>query len=164
MTLTRERLMEVVNYNADLGTFTNVIARSPRMIVGSIAGGIRKNGYYRIAIDGKRYYAHRLAWLYVHGVWPADEIDHINGNRSDNRIENLRAADRRQNLGNQRRLSRNTSGYKGVSWCKARNLWVANIQKNGKLKHLGRFPSAEAAHQAYSSAAKEYFGEFANEG
>jgi len=108
----------------------------------------------------KRYLQHRLVWLYVHGRWPKDQIDHINGNRSDNRLCNLREATCSQNLMNARAHSHNTSGLKGA--CKHEpGYWSSVIRVNGKNKYLGRFKSPEEAHAVYASAAKKYFGEFA---
>ena len=101
-------------------------------------------GYRLIRIEGRLYKEHRLAWLIHHGVWPKDQIDHINGDRLDNRMCNLREATGSENQQNTRR--------KGVSFDTARGLWAAYITVNRKRKHLGRFPSKDAADAAYGAA------------
>ena len=100
----------------------------------------------------------------MHGSFPEDMIDHINGSKGDNRIENLRQATRSQNLANQKINSVNTSGLKGVSWRKDRNKWHTQIRVSGKLKHLGYYIDKHEAHVAYCKAADKYHGEFANYG
>lgn len=110
--LTQSKLHELFFYNADTGIFTN---KSNRFI-GKQAGTLQKRGYSTIGIDGKRYYAHRLAWLYKNGELPSNEIDHINGVKSDNRIDNLRLATRSQNASNRPIQSNNTSGHIGITW------------------------------------------------
>ena len=121
---------------------------------GSPCGG----GYRVIVIDRVPYYAHRLAWLYVHGEHPNGQIDHINGVGADNRITNLRQCSRRENAHNMRR--RNTSGFKGVSRCSSRK-WRAQIRLSGRRIHLGRYDTAEEAGRAYDAAARLHFGAFA---
>lgn len=161
MTLTADELKEVLSYDPDTGVFCNRVRRSTNAAPGSIAGGMRVGGYERISIQGRRYYSHRLAWLYVYGRWPDGEIDHANGIRNDNRICNLRVASRSQNLQNQRIRDANTSGYKGVSLCKIKSKWKSQIGINGKMVWLGWFETAEAAHAAYVKAAHRLHGEFA---
>jgi len=119
------------------------------------------NGYVRIGFRGTRYLAHRLAWFYVHGRFPRFCIDHVNGDRADNRICNLREATRSQNLWNVPLKAANTSGYKGVSWDRTRNKFQAKVTVHGKQIHLGRFDSAAEAYQVYCAAAKKYHGDFA---
>jgi HNH endonuclease len=87
--LTAERLRERLHYDAETGVFTRRVGSSNAR-AGDVAGSVHSTGYVRISIDGGKYTAHCLAWFYVHGVWPSDQIDHINRNRSDNRIANLR--------------------------------------------------------------------------
>jgi hypothetical protein len=119
-----------------------------------------RKGYMTGAINGKRFKAHRVAWAIHHGEWPKDKIDHVNGDKSDNRIENLREADNPQNGFNRGKNSNNTSGYKGVCWHKASNTWVAKIKAHGKWYHLGYFDDPEIAHEAYVSKSKELHGRF----
>ena len=121
------------------------------------------NGYVRIRINEKQYLAHRLVFLMHHGHLP-QEIDHIDGNQSNNAIENLRPATHSQNLCNRGKQKNNTSGFKGVSWHKNKGRWIGRIRINGKLNHLGYFDTAEQAHEAYCQAAKQHHNEFANLG
>jgi hypothetical protein len=166
--LTAARVREVLEYSPETGTFKwcqEMCAGrgSGRALVkaGDIAGGMRSNGYLAIAIDGRRYAAHRLAWLYVHGRWPAATIDHANGDPLDNRIVNLREATQQQNNCNSRKAKHNSSGFKGVSFEKRRRVFEAYISVNNRKVTLGRFPTAEEAHRAYCAAAEKLRGEFA---
>jgi hypothetical protein len=112
-------------------------------------------------IRGRRFQAHRLAWLYVYGEWPNGAIDHINRDPGDNRISNLRLATPTQNNANRARPACNTSGVKGVSWIGKSRKWQAQITVHGRQKYLGRFSEKDLAVQAYRKAASAYFGEFA---
>lgn len=160
--LTQSRLRELLHYDPETGFFTRALTTTGiRPKVGDVAGGVNCRGYWQIRIDGERYKAHRLAWLYMTGDWPKEQIDHINMDRSDNRFANLREATNIQNCANQRRPVNNTSGLKGVCWNKRLSKWKSQIRVNGKLHHLGYFDTAEAAHESYIDAAKKYFGEFA---
>lgn len=116
-------------------------------------------GYFCGGILGKVFLAHRVAWAVYYGEWPREEIDHINGDRKDNRISNLREASRLENSRNAARRSDNSSGLKGVGVHKGQ--WRARMRIDGKSRHLGYFPTPEAAHAAYCEAAKKYHGEFA---
>jgi len=121
---------------------------------GAVAGYVGNDGYVRIRASGTRFLAHRLAWFYVHGTWPVGEIDHINGDRSDNRIANLRDVSRLTNRQNMRRAQAdNRSGLLGVSL--ANNRCKASIRSGGKNHHLGYFSSPEAAHAAYVAAKRQ---------
>ena len=153
--LTHDRLREVLNYDADTGVFTWRIKLNRKVVVGSEAGSLKPKGYVSIRIDGHPYYAHRLAWCYVYGSWPPEEIDHINGDRADNRIANLRAATRKQNMEN-RAHSIGASGYRGVCWLEANQKWRASITHNGKNLYLGLFGTAEEASAVYKKAAAIY--------
>lgn len=129
---------------------------------GDEAGSPAKGGYAAVRVGGRANLAsHRIAWFLHHGHWPLQYIDHVNGDRLDNRIENLRLATKSQNAANSKRQSNNTSGIKGVSYNAERSCWQAGICLNKKRKHLGRFSTKEAAAQAYASAAQRLFGEFA---
>ena len=118
-------------------------------------------GYMVGTIFGGRYLAHRVAWAIHYGKWPEDQIDHINGNRSDNRIVNLRESTQQENCCNMPKKSDNTSGYKGVWRYRDGVRWQCAIRHMGKTKHLGLFESAKEAHNAYCQAAQKYHGEFA---
>jgi hypothetical protein len=152
--LERERLLAVLRYDAATGLFFNLVHRSSRAPIGANAGSKGRNGYRYISIDGRSYLAHRLAWLYVNGEWPSEQVDHVNGDRGDNRIANLRLATPSENGQNRKRpLSSNRVGLLGVFVDKGR--FVARICANGRTKHLGTFDSAEAAHEAYLLAKQE---------
>lgn len=155
--LTVERLRSVVQYDADSGVFTwREGGRGRFKRAGAAAGTVSHYGYLIIMMDGKRHMAHRLAWLWVHGAWPLNEIDHINGVRDDNRIVNLRDVTRAINRQNMRKArSDSKSGVLGVSWSKSSRCWVANLQTNGKLQQVGKSSSIEEARQAYLKAKRE---------
>lgn len=162
MTLTHARLTQLFHYDPDTGLFSWKISTAICVKVGGIAGSETERGYVRIMIGNKHYKAHRLAWFYVTGEWPSDQIDHINGNRSDNRFANLREASHAENVRNRGLQVNNTSGFKGVHFLKCTGRWRSYITVNSKKKHLGYFDTAEEAHAAYCKAAEKYHGEFAN--
>lgn len=159
--LTQARLKELLSYNSDTGEFVWRVSHRGPHPAGRRAGSDKGNGYWQIIIGGRNYLAHRLAWLYAHGEFPPDQLDHINGNRSDNRLVNLRPATPAQNTRNAKLWSSSTSGLKGVSYDKRADKWRANITVNYKQKFLGRFSTAEEAHAAYVKAAEAMHGEFA---
>ena len=153
--ITSDRLRELVIYNPITGVFVRRKKTAPRINVGDVAG-TKSNGYLVACLDSKVYLCHRLAWLYSFKEWPENQIDHINGNRSDNRICNLRAVNMSENGKNQRMHSTNTSGRVGVSWSKMAGKWQAAINANKKAKHLGFFASFEAAVSARELAEIKY--------
>jgi hypothetical protein len=162
MTLTPEQLRSMLSYDPETGEFIWMVKPNGRVNAGVIAGSILNNrGYRLIGIHGRRLLAHRLAWLYTFGRWPSSEIDHINGNRRDNRISNLREASKSENQSNRGPNKNNTSGFKGVKFHKKTSKWQAQITKDRKRYNLGLFHTPEAAHVAYESAAKKFYGEFA---
>lgn len=148
------QLCERLNYHPDTGVFTWV--RS-----GKVAGSLRPSGYIAINLNKKLYQAHRLAWLYVYGSWPKTHIDHINCDRQDNRIVNLRDATPSQNIANSRLSAANKTGFKGVSFDKRKGLFRAVLGKNGRQIFLGYFTKPDEAHKAYVKAAQTEHGEFA---
>ena len=149
----QQRLRELLDYDAETGRFVWRQANK-RVKAGAVAGYVGNDGYVRIRASGTRFLAHRLAWFYVHGTWPTGEIDHINGDRSDNRIANLRDVSRLTNRQNMRRAQAdNRSGLLGVSL--ANNRCKASIRSGGKNHHLGYFASPEAAHAAYVAAKRQ---------
>ena len=153
--LTVERLRVVLDYDPNTGLFWWK-ARGKGRNFDNPAGWHRERGYRCIEIDWEQYRAHRLAWLFVHGEWPPDQIDHINGVKDDNRIANLRAANNSQNQINT--PGRSASGCRGV--CKSGQKWSAAISVIGKMKWLGTFDTKEEAAAAYGAAAENLHGEF----
>lgn len=158
--ITIERLKEVLDYDPNSGIFTWRVSVS-NVRAGNVAGSIEPNGYVRIEIDRRGYRAHVLAWLYMTGKWPHEQIDHINTEKADNRFCNFREATKAQNIANSKRRSDNTSGRKGVSWHRKSKKWVAWICVDGKSIYLGIFAKLDDAAQAYGEAAEKHFGEFA---
>lgn len=145
------RLPVGLTYDPETGTFRH--SRGHR--AGRIAGTVTKRGYIQLVIDGRTFLAHRVAWFFGFGEWPAREIDHINGCKSDNRLANLREVDHALNMENYRRpRSDSTSGYLGVSKAR-RGRFQSKIQVSGKTKFLGLFDTAHEAHQAYLAAKRE---------
>lgn len=170
--ITQSELKFIINYDHESGEFTwrNPHKQGPAK-VGAKAGTIKwcgsigsKRPYLYIHFGRKWYRAHRLAWLYMTGEWPDDQIDHINTDTLDNRFCNLRQATQRQNNYNQNINSKNTSGVKGVSWGKTRNLWMARTKIDGKAVNLGRFSTIEAAEKKVREAREKWHKEFHNHG
>jgi hypothetical protein len=159
--LTAERLRELLHYDPNTGEFRWRVAKKG-MYAGTVAGCHNRygDGYRLIGIDGRLYREHRLAWLYMTGAWPTHEIDHINGDRVDNRFCNLQEATPTENRRNSRKRVNNTSGYKGVSWDSTKGLWKARITVGRKEKFLGRFSSPERAYIAYIFATWDHHGDF----
>lgn len=140
---------ELFDYDQATGVLKWRISTGQRAQAGDIAGTVDGNGYLAVGLFAKRYLAHRLAWVYVHGEWP-NIIDHRNGEKQDNRIDNLRDVSHLENNQNQRRAQRkNKSGYLGVSFHKNRGKWIAQIAKNGKSAYIGCYDTPEEAHVAY---------------
>jgi len=147
-TLTAERLRELLDYNQETGVFTRLVRTAQRVRVGDTAGCKDTHGYLLIMIDRRPYKAHRLAWLHVHGVLPASQIDHIDGNPANNRISNLRDVSCSVNQQN-RKLAQNGNklGVLGVS--RHGNKFRTRIVTDGKMRHIGVFDTPELAHAAY---------------
>jgi hypothetical protein len=161
--ITIDRLKEVLDYDPQTGIFTWKVRTAKRTIVGDTAGCPNKKGYIYIRIDTVNYRANVLAWFYVTGQWPSDQIDHENCKRGDNRFSNLREATCTNNAHNRPMRKTNTSGYTGVFWRKGTRRWQAKIMINRKYIHLGCFDEAPDAARAYKEAAKKYHGEFFNQ-
>jgi len=158
--MTHEELKTWLNYDIKTGCFTWKKKPSRRVCIGDIAGTLDTDGYRKIKVMGKVIRSHRLAWFYVPGFFPEQELDHINRIRSDNRIENLRLASRSENAKNKEKSKANTSGFKGVSQQKKTGKWVAHIKINGKNKHIGTFESPKRASIAYLIASHFHHKEF----
>jgi hypothetical protein len=154
--LTQARLKELLHYDPETGIFTWRVRLSNRTPAGAIAGSDSGRGYLRLTIDKRDYRAHRLAFLYMTGDFPPEDVDHINGVRDDNRWVNLRPATRSENLHNQAGPRRdNTSGFLGVCWHKQRQKWWAQITLNGRQHTLGFFDDPAVAHATYLKAKDE---------
>jgi len=152
--VTAERLRELLTYDPKTGFFSWRVSRGSAKEK-SEAGRKNSHGYIEISIDSRFYKAHRLAWMHVYGEWPVEQLDHINGIRTDNRLANLREATNAQNGQNQAMYSHNTSGHPGVSWCRTYGKWKAKIHAAGKLHHLGYFHKVEDAVAARAKAKSE---------
>lgn len=168
--ITAERLRELMVYDPDTG----IMKRRKALTgghgkIGTVVGSLRvKDGYIQVKVDNRMYLMHRLAWLYVYGVWPEEFLDHINAVKSDNRIANLREATRSQNGANRPAQANNASGIKGIYRVKRHGkklLWRAQIYQSGdgpkKLIFLGEFDCLGRAKAAYNTKARELYGEFA---
>ncbi len=162
--ITHEQLKKLLNYDSETGVFTwRVLRPGPKAKVGAVAGSISNKGRRMIQLKGRLYTAARVAWFYVHGVWPEDQIDHVNGNRLDDRFINLREATNRDNCRNRGTRCDNTSGHKGVHWIKHCKKWQARVVVNEIRTSLGLFTNIEDAVAAYKEAAKASYGEFYRE-
>jgi hypothetical protein len=151
--ISQAQLKSILFYDADSGLFTRLTNRG-RFKAGTVCGSVNnRDGYLRIAINGKMYLAHRLAMLFMNGEFPSFDTDHINRIRTDNRFSNLREATRSQNMQNQERaLSNGKSGFLGVTKHKPSGKWLAQIRVNGKHKTVGKYDNIEDAHSAYLAA------------
>jgi hypothetical protein len=157
--ISAELVRSLFLYDPESGIFTRRTPAGNGLLPGSPAGSIDPRGYVNIMISQRRYMAHRLAWLYVHGRFPVQDIDHVNMIRSDNRLSNIRECTRSQNRANTRATRSNTSGYKGVTQNGSR--WQAQIEVDGKSIYLGLFQTPKQASVAYAAEAVRQFGEFA---
>lgn len=155
--LSHGRLTQALSYDSATGVFRwKEVRRGP---VGRVAGHLNTNGHRQIKLDGLYWIAHRIAWFYVHGVWPENEIDHKDLNKDNNAIENLREATHVENCNNRKASPKtNKSGYKGVSLQHGR--WHAQIKRKGKCYHLGLYDDPAEAHAVYVAASQKFHGEF----
>lgn len=157
MNLLQEELNSILAYDPLTGILTWKDNRS-NMIQGSVAGSVNSAGYKTITINSKTFRVQRIIWIMMFGYIPNDFfIDHVNGNKIDNRLENLRLATNSQNQQNRPAPKNNSSGYRGVTWHKQMNKWMARISHHGKRKNIGFFDSAEDAYKAYKNEAKKIF-------
>lgn len=159
--ITQEFLKSLFHYDSSTGVFKRLSRCGNKIPALSIAGTLN-HGYIRIRINGHKYAAHRLAWLYVNGHFPDCEIDHINRNPSDNRIDNLRLASHSENIRNIGMKSNNTSGFKGVTLHKRTGKWRATCRLNGKNHSLGLHSTKEEASAAFIEFNRLHYGEFFN--
>jgi hypothetical protein len=177
--LTVLHLYMVLNYFPETGVFqwkertlvlANMLGIDPVSLkmwntryADKIAGSINDKGYLVVRIAGHACKLHRAAWMMTHGVWPEHDIDHINGDKSDNRIKNLRAVSRAENMKNKPIYRQNSSGITGVGWHRVTGKWAAKIRVNGKDIHLGVFETVELAEQT-RKAAEIHYGFHKNHG
>ena len=157
--ITQQFLKEYFKY-CD-GQLVWIKSRNNRVKIGQPAGTRSNSGYIQIQLKGKIYYEHRLIWLYNQGKWPKDQLDHINGVRDDNRIENLREATIQQNNFNKKSYGK-TSAYKGVSWSKRDKKWRAAYGHKGKVYHVGLYETEIEAAGAYRRATEHLHKDYAN--
>ena len=154
--LTQKRLMELLDYNPETGVFRWRVPRTNRVKPGQVAGYRNNLGYVSVVVDGKGYLAHRLAWLYIHGYFPENEIDHIDRNPNNNRIANLREVSRQCNLRNCKKRIDNQSGITGVGWAKREQRWRARINVNHNDIHIGYYKTRKKAAFARWEAEKKH--------
>ena len=158
--ITQQELKNVLHYDQDTGIFRRLKVSSRKDKLNEIVGCDIGRGYLQTRINYKKYFLHRLAWLYVYGEYPNKFIDHINGNPSDNRICNLRQANSFENNQNAKISKLNTSGIKGVTWSKYNKKWEVKCRVMGKRYFLGLFEDINAAAETYKRFAEKYHGEF----
>ena len=149
------RIREVLDYQPATGAFT---WKAGTRLAGEVAGAVNKRGYIVIQVDGRKHYAHRLAWAHVHGEFPSGEVDHVNRDRRDNRLSNLREATR---FGNNRNAVRPKVANLPRGVFKNGNKYEARIRDGKRYRYLGLFDSPDLAHEAYRSAATAFHGDFA---
>lgn len=159
--ITEGCLKSLLDYDPSTGVFVWLVSPTRCVKVGQIAGCADGEGYVKIRIKGRAYKASRLAFLFMLGRWPSDEVDHKNGITSDDSWGNLRETDRAGNSLNRSRQKKNKSGYKGVCFQRNTGRWQAQIKCKKKCYYIGAFETPEAAHAAYVSAATKLHGEFA---
>lgn len=159
-----KELINVFRYDQESGKFFWLITpTNNKASAGDEAGSIKsKSGYCNLRYKGKDYLAHRAAWFFVHGRLPTNQIDHINRNRSDNRIENLRECTPSQNQKNQSINKKNTSGCSGVTWQASRNKYLVTVCVSGKRMNMGRYSDLHDAVRARKAAEQKFYGEFAS--
>lgn len=154
--ITQDELMRLLDYDQYTGVFTWKVSTSNRVHVGDVAGSHHNKGYLRISLNYICYLSHRLAWLYVYGHFPINQIDHVDCNKVNNSIANLRESTNKENKQNRRKpQANNTSGFLGVHFDKHRGKFMAKIVLNRKGKHLGRFTTAEEAYATYLQAKRD---------
>jgi hypothetical protein len=151
------RIREILDYNPETGEFYWKIKSNKRAPIGAKAGGITNDGYGHIRYLNKRYSMSHLAWIHFYGKPALMYLDHINGNRFDNRISNLREATPAENMQNIRKAPKNSShGFLGAHFDKEKNKWRSRIRVNGTKISLGRFNTPEEASAAYLAAKRQY--------
>jgi hypothetical protein len=165
--LTKAQIEEDVTYDPETGEFrwNRPAGIGGHIPVGTIAGRCNAEGYRYLHLRGRDYRATRVAWLLVTGEWPKDQIDHRNGDTSDDRFENLRECTQSENKSNSKRYKNNKTGYKGVTYddSKSQARYRATVTKDGKVHHLGWYMTAEEAHAARVKRLARFHGDFARQ-
>lgn len=161
MTLTADVARELFTYDPETGELRWKVRAAQRVHVGDLVGAPTAKGYRRFSCQNRLYLKHRVIWLMQTGAWPEHSIDHRDGDRSNDRWTNLRAATPAQNAQNAKRRADNSSGFKGVSFNRREGKWTAHIRAHGRSLFLGRHDTVEAAAAAYVQAATELHGDFA---
>lgn len=159
--ITQERLKELFDYNPETGLFIRKVRLGGRASVGKVVGSLTEKGYLKVYIEGKNYFLHRLAFLFMTGCSPKYEIDHINNNRSDNSWKNLREVLPYENALNRLTYKDSRSGMKGVTWNEKYQYWQARITVNGVCKSLGCYKEKQDAITVMLTARLELHGLFA---
>ena len=160
--ITKQLITEYFDHKDGHLYWKKVMHTNKQYLVGQEVGSIHKTGYRHVTWMGKIHKVHRLIFLLEHGYLPK-EIDHINGDRQDNRIENLREVSRSENQFNKAMCSNNTSGFRGVNWHKHSKSWVVRVCTKGKTKILGYFKDLELAGLVADEARNLYHGKFAKQ-
>jgi len=158
--ITQAELKSYLSYDKETGIFIRIKTTSNRSKINSVAGNVRPDGYMEVKVAGNAYLQHRLAWLYEYGVWPSKMLDHINGVRNDNRIENLREVDFRENTYNSKIRSDNKSGVRCVSWNNRQKCWEVRMKVDNKLKYFGNYKDLQDAKAKSEQIRKRHHGEY----
>jgi hypothetical protein len=160
MSLKPERVRELFVYDRATGILRWAVAKGSRVKAGDVAGTLNNKGYLTVQINGGRYQVHRVVWVLLHGAWPANEIDHVNGDKADNREQNLREASNAENHRNRGVAVNSTTRITGVYWNQRLGKWQAAITFEGNRIHLGVFADRNDAIAARANAQRKYFGNF----
>ena len=159
MRLTAKEARRIWRYEPLTGKFYWRVKVTDKTVIDNIAGSAATNGYWQLKYQGYGYRAARVAWLIMTGEWPHPQVDHINGNRRDDRFSNLRESTQQQNMQNRAVQGHNKSGLKGV-WSRPNGKYAAYISLGDRMKYLGEYSKASDAKAAYDSAALRLHGEF----
>jgi hypothetical protein len=159
--LSPEKIKEYLGYDPETGEFFWLKATNKRMVLGQPAGNLHSTGYVRIGLFGYKFFAHHIAWIITYGCWPTDVIDHINRDRADNRIVNLRLATRSENAFNAKVPVNNSTGVKGIGKVPGYDKYRVRLRKNNKFYCAGQYASIEEAAMVRQELEKRHFPNFA---